>query len=453
MSIALLAVTSLGIGLTIRLLRRLPRLVFVASLVGTVLLCAILILAPDNTFYFFGRALVLDAGVRSFLWFTMATTAALALFGPLTFEPAADSPAAIIANSQGAFFFWSLAPIVFAIALDSFPLAVFFWAIGLIVLLLMATPRREGRVGGAAQFLLLTVVAIASLFLSNRSFDLYPLTPENLDLVSNTVIFLSLGLGLLLAVTPLHIWLGPLADELPHLGVAFLFGVAQPVGLWLLYRRMSDALWLTDKSPLLTVLLVGGALTVPVGALLALSERRDGRFIAYLSLVSLGHALIGLGLGTRVGLASAFLVMLSRAIGVTLVAGGLSYARHHAERQWQWVGGIAIFAGGLTLAGIPPLLGFAARWSVYHDLATSSLPLVALLLGSNAIAVFATLRTALPLFTARAEGIETKEIKILPYLCAAVVVVLLFAALAAGLYPQVIADPLIAALGSASYLK
>jgi hypothetical protein len=38
-------------------------------------------------------------------------------------------------------------------------------------------------------------------------------------------------------------------------------------------------------------------------------------------------------------------------------------------------------------------------------------------------------------------------------LCAAVVVVLLFVALATGFFPQAIADPLVASLGSASFLK
>ncbi len=453
MSIALLVVTSLGTGLAIRLLRRLPRLVFVASLIGTALLGAILISAPNTPVDFFGRTLALDTGARAFVWLAVGIAAALAFFGPLTFQPAADLPAAIIANSQGAFFFWSLAPIIVAITLDSFPLAVFFWAIGLIVLLLMAAPRREGRVGGAAQFLLLTVVAVACLFLSNRLLDLYPLTPENLDLVRNAVVFLALGLGLLLAVVPLHIWLGPLADEMPPLGVAFLVGVAQPVGLWLLFQRMSGALWLIDRSPLLTVLLFGGALTVPMGALLALSERRDGRFIAYLSLVALGHALIGLSLGTRIGLASALLAILNRALGVALVAGGISFVRHHPERRWQLVGGISILVGGLTLAGIPPMLGFAARWSAYRDLAASNLPLVALLLVSNATVLFATLRAVWQLFAARVEAAETGEVKIVPYLCAAVVVILIALVIAAGVFPQAISDPLIAALGTASYLK
>lgn len=453
MSIALFVVTCVATGLAIRLLRRLPRVVFAASLVGTGLLVAIVVTAPSTPVDFFGRTLTLDTGARAFLWLAIGIAGALAFFGPLTFEPSAESPAAIIANSQGAFFFWSLAPLVVAIVLDSFPLAVFFWAIGLIVLLLMATPRREGRAGGAAQFLLLTVVAVACLFLFNRLAELYPLTPENLDLVQSAVIFLSLGLGLLLAVVPLHIWLGPLADELPPLGVAFLVGVAQPVGLWLLFQRMNAALWLSDRSPLLAILLFGGALTVSIGALLALTERRVGRFIAFLSLVSLGQALIGLSLGTRIGLAGALCATLNRAVGVALVAGGFSFVQHHPERRWQVAGGIAILLGGLTLAGIPPMLGFAASWSIYRDLAAANLSLVLLLLASSALTVFATLRTVWPLFAKDQEVHATGEIKIVPYLCVAVAVGLFIIAMIAGVFPQLIADPLVAALGNASYLK
>ncbi len=453
MSVALLVVTCLGTGLAIRLLRRLPRLVFVASLVGAVALAVILSTASDAPIYFVGRALTLDVGARAFLWLAMGIAAALAFFGPLTFEPAASSPSAIIANSQGAFFFWSLAPLVVAIVLDSFPLAVFFWAIGLIVLMMMATPRREGRVGGAAQFLLLTVVAVACLFLFNRLMELYPLTPENLDLIRTAVIFLSLGLGLLLAVVPLHIWLGPLADEMPPLGVAFLVGVAQPVGLWLLFQQMSASQWLIERTALLTILLFAGGLTTMIGALLALTERRDGRFIAFVSLVALGQALIGLSLGTRVGLASALLAILNRAVGVALIAGGFALVRHHPERRWQVVGGITILAGGLSLAGIPPMLGFAAEWSIYRDLAASNLFLVVLMLASNAVALLATLHAAWPLFVEPGSATETGEFKIVPYLSAAVALVLLLIVILAGIYPHAIAEPLVAALGTASYLK
>ena len=453
MSVLLLVVACIATGLAIRLLRRLPRMVFAASLVGAGVLVAILVAAPSAPADFFGRTLSLDAGARAFLWMAIGLAVALALFGTLSFEQLSESPAAIIANSQGAFFFWSLAPLVVAIVLDSFPLAVFFWAIGLIVLLLMATPRREGRVGGAAQFLLLTVVGVACLFLFNRMYELYPLTPENLDLVQTAVIFLTLGLGLLLGAAPLHIWLGPVADELPPLGIAFLAGVAQPVGLWLLFRRMSDTLWLTTRSPLMAILLFGGGLTVVLGAVLALTERRVGRFIAYLSLVGLGQALIGLSLGTRLGLGGALLATLNRALGTALVAGGFAFVQHHPERRWQVIGGIAIFLGGLTLAGLPPMLGFAASWSIYRDLASGNPSLLLLLLASSALTVFATLRTVWPIMTKLKPVPETEEVKIVPYLCAAVAVALVILVILAGFFPQVVADPLIAALANASYLK
>jgi formate hydrogenlyase subunit 3/multisubunit Na+/H+ antiporter MnhD subunit len=453
MSIALLVVICIGTGITIRVLRRLPRLVFVASLVGAALLGAILATAPSAPIDFVGRTLMLDTAARACLWLALGIAVALAFFGPLTFGGPGDSPSAVIVNAQGAFFFWSLAPLAIAITLDSFPLAIFFWAIGLIALMLLAQPQRAGHAGGAAQFLLITVIAAACLLLANRFLELYPLTPENLDLIRNAVIFLALGLGLLLAVAPLHIWLGPLADEMPVLGTAFLVGVAQSVGLWLLFQRMSQFQWLTNRSPLLTVLLLGGALTVLIGALLTLAEWRDGRLVAYLSLVALGHALIGLGLGTRLGLAAAVLAMSNRAVGIALVAGGITFARHHAERRWQIVGALAILCGGLTLTGIAPALGFATRWTIYRDLVSANLAWLALLFASNAAVLLATLRIVWQLLAERTEPSDSGEVKIVPYLCTAVVMLLITAAVVTGIFPQLISDPLVAVLGKASYLK
>jgi formate hydrogenlyase subunit 3/multisubunit Na+/H+ antiporter MnhD subunit len=378
---------------------------------------------------------------------------ALALFAPLTFERASDAPASAIANSQGAFFFWALAPLTIAVALDSFPLAVFAWAIGLIVLMLSAQPQREGRVGGAAQFLLLIVIAGACLLLANHFLELFPLTPENLDLPRDAAIFLALGFGLLLAVAPLHIWLGPLADELSPLGIAFLVGIAQLVGVWLLLQRMNDVSWLITRSPWLNILIWGGALTAPLGALLALSERRDARLLAYLALIPLGHALIGLGLGTRLALAGALVALVNRAWGSALVAGGMNLARHHPERRWQVVGASAILSGGLALTGIPPMLGFAANYAIYRELGGVNPMLSAALLGSNALALLAVLREAWRILTQPAEAEPTQsQVKIIPYFCAVAAIVLLLAMIGAGIFPQRLTDPIMETFGRASYL-
>jgi len=452
-SVLYLIVVCLATGVAIRLLRRLPRLVFVAALIGASVLGFLLATAPTEPILFFGRSLALDLAARVFIAPAIALAAALSFFSLLTFERASNAPTDIIANSQGAFFFWSLAPLIVAVALGSFPIAVFFWAVGLIVLVLAANPQREGRVGGAAQFLLLTVIASACLWLANRLVDLYPLTPENVDLIRNTVIFLALGFGLMLSVVPLGIWLGPLTDEMPLLGTAFLVSVAQPVGLWLLFQQMNDVTWLVAKSPLLDIVLAGGAITVPTAALLTLGEKRPGRFVAYLSLLSLGHALIGLGLGTHLGLVAAMLAMFNRAVGVALVAGGMSFAQHHIERRWQVVGALAILCGGLALSGIAPILGFAANYSMYLGLA-SNVTLVVVLLASNALALLSTIRLAWSVLIDKSETTRAaSEFKLVPYLCAGVVVVLVIVVVLAGLFPQMLAAPLIDAVGKAAYLK
>ncbi|MBI4789646.1 MAG: hypothetical protein HY782_21665 [Chloroflexi bacterium] len=454
MSVLLLVGACLATGLAIRLLRRWPRLVFVATSIGSAALMLILVTASSEPFVFLGRTVRLDFAGRIFLWPAIGTAAVLAFFGPLTFERAGNTPALALANSQGAFFFLSLAPLIVAIALDSFPIAAFFWAIGLMLLMLVAQPRRESRAGGAAQFLLLTIIATASLLLSNGYLDLYPLTPENLELVRAAFLLLVWGLGLLLAVVPLHIWLGPLSDEMPLLGMAFLVSVGQPVGLWLLFQLMSRMLWLTEKSPLLNTLLLAGIVTVPVGAVLALAEQRRGRFLAYLSLVSLGHALIGFGLGTKVGLAGAMLVVLNRALGVALIAGGMSFVYHHVERRWQLIGATAILAGGFALAGIALAPGVAARWGIYHELAATHPILLALLFASSAVVLLAVVRMVKPIFSSAEEMIEsTGEIKVVPYLATAVIAVLLVIVLIAGLFPQWLANPLIETLGQADYLR
>lgn len=454
MTIIIMAVVCLATGLAIRLVRQLPRLVFVASLVGTIALAVLLTSASYDPIYFFGRSLALDASARLFLIPAIGIAAALAFFGPLTFEHVSDAPIDTITNAQGAYFFWSLAPLMFAIALDSFPLAVFFWAMGLIILMLAAHSRREGRVGGTAQFLLLTVIASAMLLLANRFIDLYPLTPENLDLIRNTIVFLALGFGLLLAVVPLSLWFGPLADEMPLLGIAFLVGIAQPVGLWLLYQQMITIPWLVAKSPLLEILYWGGIVTVPVGALLALGERRSGRWLAYLSLVSLGNALIGLSLGTQLGLIGAVFAIFNRAVGVTLIAGGLSFVQHHAERRWQLIGTVAIVVGGFSLAGIPPLVGFASRYSMYRDLAVANPNAIIVLLISAALVLLAVTRVAWDIVKAsRQAQVDSGEIKIVPYLCAVVVLLLIVVTVSIGLFPQLIGNSLIDTLGKAAYLK
>lgn len=453
MSVVVLAVVALIVGATIRLLRRLPRVVFVATLAVAAAMIGVLTLMPATPLSILGRTMELDDTARVGVAAWIVLSAVYAFFAPLAFERG-NEPATAIANSQGAYFFWALAPFIVALGLDSFPLAVSFWAIGLIVLMLAARPRAASRVGGAAQFLLITVIAGTCLLLAHRFIELYPQTPENLDLARSAVVFLALGFGLLLAVFPFSLWLGPLADEMPLLGMAFIVGVAQPLGVWLLLQEMNQVSWLAERSSLLTILWWAGALTAVAGVLLALAEHRASRWIVYLALVPLGVAMIGVALGTRLALVGALMVMLNRALGVVLLAGGEIFARHHLERRWQLLGAGAMLSGGVVLAGLPPTLGFAGQSFIYRDLASTDANLFGVMLVSNGIVLLVGLRAAWQTLVDgdRAPSVGDER-KIVPYLCVGVVIVLLIAIVIAGMFPQLIAQPLADTIGAAVYLK
>ena len=71
----------------------------------------------------------------------------------------------------------------------------------------------------------------------------------------------------------------------------------------------------------------------------------------------------------------------------------------------------------------------------------------------NAAVLLATLRIVWQLLAERTEPSDSGEVKIVPYLCTAVVMLLITAAVVTGIFPQLISDPLVAVLGKASYLK
>ncbi len=451
MSVALLIGVSLATGFVIRLMRRWQMLMLLAALVGAIALTAILATASSDPVDFLGRTFTLDLSARLFIFPAIFVTAALAIFATLTFDETDQSAFAIIRHSQGAFFFVSLAALMVVVSLDSFPLASFAWALGLIVLMFLATPIWVEGVGGAAQFILITAIATASLLISNRFLELYPLTPENFDLVRNAVLFLAWGLGLLLTVAPLHIWLTALADELPLLGTAFIVSIVQAVGAWLILGRVSDLSWLVEKSALLQSFVAAGVITVLLGALLALSERREARWLTYLSLVPLGHALIGIGLGTRLALTGAILAIFSRALGVALVAGGLTMARARPDWGWQRLGAFAILVGGFSLAAIPPTLGAVAALTIYRGL---SVNLTALMFVSDAAVFLTTIRVAWQILAPSSGAPESvDESRFVPYICAGILMMLGIAVIAFGIFPQSAAEAIQAAFSSAGYLK
>ena len=133
--------------------------------------------------------------------------------------------------------------------------------------------------------------------------------------------------------------------------------------------------------------------------------------MGYAIIVETGFSLLALSLGSQPGLTIFLLLLVPRALSLTVWAFALSILKEHAPglslanvkgigRMWPFATSSMIMAN-LALAGMPLLAGFPTHQAVWEGLARSSLPLALwVLVGSlglitsavRAMAAFATSR-------------------------------------------------------------
>lgn len=182
---------------------------------------------------------------------------------------------------------------------------------------------------------------------------------------------------------PFHFWL-PNAMEAPTPVSAYLHSATMvKAGIYLLARLFP----LFSGLELWPIVVTSvGLITLVGGALLALAQADLKRLLAYTTVSALGSMVFFLGLGTSLAVKTAVVVLVAHALykgALFLVAGGVDHGT--GTRDINLLGGIgrampvtAATAGlaGLSMAGIPPLLGFVAKELMYETTLASPLPAV-----------------------------------------------------------------------------
>lgn len=353
MALSLLLIILIASALTLHVARYWRPLAFVASVAATVVLVWAVQSASSNTNELFGMTIGLEPLARDYL------TVAVALSGILAIATSFGD----VRRTLG-FLLWSWIVWLVTLAVNDFVIGVFAWVSGLAVIVIAMEPRHAQRTGGAAYFLVLIVVSASLLLIGHRFVQLYPLTPDQTALLDSAVLFLSWGLGLLLAIAPFILWLGPMADETPPPIIAVLLGLGQPLGLWLLYSLIGQYPRLLEQSDLYSIFLLGGLGSIFIGGGLCVFERRIGRLMSYAGLFALGFVLIDLARGTLEGTAFAVIEIFARALSLSVIAASIVIARAIPNR---WVNYLALgvfILGGLNLVGLVPGVSMASRWNL-----------------------------------------------------------------------------------------
>lgn len=193
--------------------------------------------------------------------------------------------------------------------------------------------------------------------------------------------FLTVGIGLKLALFPLHLWLPNAYAYAPSAVTALLAATATKVAVYLLLRFTLDVFGVEfslHAMPLDLILMGLGLIGVLSASLVAIYQHNIKRMLAYSSVAQIGYMVLGIGLTSTTGTTAAILHLFNHALmkaALFIALGAVVYRIGSVAlddmaglgRRMPWTMA-AITLSGLSLIGVPPTAGFISKW--YLVLAT-----------------------------------------------------------------------------------
>jgi multicomponent Na+:H+ antiporter subunit D len=224
----------------------------------------------------------------------------------------------------------------------------------------------------ASSFILLGIALVYSYASTLNMADIsLVLSQKGSGLLINFIAVLFLvGFGLKAALVPFHAWLPDAHPSAPAPISAMLSGVLiKTLGIYAIMRIFFNMIGTTTTS-ILSIVMFLGALSILAGVVLALSQWDFKRLLAYHSISQVGYVMLGIGLGTPLGILGGLFHLFNHSVFKSLLflgSGALDYTLH--TRDLQQMGGLrermpvtanTNLVASMSIAGIPPFNGF---WS------------------------------------------------------------------------------------------
>jgi len=189
--------------------------------------------------------------------------------------------------------------------------------------------------------------------------------------------FIAVGLGVKIALFPLHTWQPDAYAASPDGVSAFISALVSTVSAYAL-ARVTFSVFTVDffaANPLARdLLLYGAGVSVIAGSTLAVTQRAVKRTLAYSSVSQFGLVVVGFALANRTGLLGGTIHLLGHAImkGSLFLAAGIIAMKVGARTVEEYAGvasrapiaslAFAVLAFGMI--GVPPAVGFVGKWYI-----------------------------------------------------------------------------------------
>ncbi|MEE9348222.1 MAG: monovalent cation/H+ antiporter subunit D family protein [Robiginitomaculum sp.] len=275
---------------------------------------------------------------------------------------------------------------------DAFNVFVFLEvsSISTYVLVAMGSSRDRRALNSAYNYLILGsigatffVIGLGFLFMETGTLNMIDIAATlkaaggGSRVVQVAFAFIVVGLGLKLAMFPLHLWLPGAYAYSPSYVTAFLAATATKAALYLLLRfvfTIFDPSADFIISSLTWLLAVLGVVGMFAASLQAIFQNDARRLLAFSSVAQIGYMLLGIGMGTALGLTAGYTHLLGHAMtkGALFLCLGAVWYRYGITRVSELNGlmktmpltATAMIIAGLSLIGVPGTIGFISKWAL-----------------------------------------------------------------------------------------
>ncbi|MCK4662012.1 MAG: hypothetical protein KAT68_04060 [Bacteroidales bacterium] len=206
---------------------------------------------------------------------------------------------------------------------------------------------------------------------------------NELNLATNNALAITAFLTLLIGsftkagAFPFHTWVPDYAKDAPASSSAYMpASLDKLLGIYFL-ARICNHMFVLNQWLTFTLLTIG-VITIITAVMMALVQHNYKRLLGFHAVSQVGYMIVGLGLGTVIGIVAGLFHMLNNVLyktGLFLVSGNVE--KKTGKSDIDDLGGLSkampitficalIFA--LSISGIPPFNGFASKWMIYQGI-------------------------------------------------------------------------------------
>jgi len=184
------------------------------------------------------------------------------------------------------------------------------------------------------------------------------------------------GIGIKMAIFPLHGWLPDSYTYAPSTSAALIAPIGTKIGAYVIIRIMFFVFGVSfvDKEfPIADVVAWLSAAGIIYGSVMAIAQKELKRMLAYSSVAQIGYIGLGIGMANPLGYIGAVLHILNHAFmkgSLFLVAANLRKKMGHSDiekmdstcrKKLPWTTA-AFTVAALSMIGLPPTAGFFSKW-------------------------------------------------------------------------------------------